>query len=986
LRLYIRAEFANVTKNWRRLIDSFGAAAFCPSPKLMAQQEIGRVMMRKIPRLILCTAVTSILAAAAQAASASPAATQASIDRLKTEYRGAKVSVSPATGTARFVRLGPASMLRMGPAVMQSRKDPAAYSTAAISFVDRHAAAFGLRNASAELALRKADRDGQGQTHLTYDQQYGGLPVFGATLKAHFDSRGQLKVVNGVLVPDLDLSVAPTRSAAEAAASAVAFVKPKKGSGMLAARKSRLLIYREGLVKGVPGENRLAYEVEVGNGKNVREFVYVDAHTAKAIDRFSGTPDALDRRAYDSLGATAPGPNYPANPFWSEGDAFPTGVTEADNMIAASEETYNLFLNGFGRDSFDGAGATMDSIFNRGNACPNASWNGVFISFCPGTTSDDVTAHEWGHAYTEYTDGLIYAWQPGALNEAASDIFGETVDLLNGRQTDAPDAVRAQGSCVVNNAPAPGVTIHSPAAIAGNKAVGTAGWNPFEFSETADVVVANDGVAGGTLSDGCCAGPTFACTANSWTNAADVAGKIALVDRGVCGFSIKAHNALLNGAVGVIVANNVAVPAVLNMGVTAGFVPEIPALMISQSDGNAIKTQLALPTAVNATMSRSAPDYNNVRWLMGEDAAAFGGALRDMANPTCAGDPGKVSDAEYFCGAADNGGVHFNSGVDNHAYALMVDGGTFNGETVSAIGLTKAAHIYFRAKIAYQHVATDFADHADALEQSCSDLTGVNLASLATGAPSGQVISATDCAQVASAIDAVQFRTPPTQCNFQPLLAQAPPAVCPPGKSPKNLFADNFNSGTSSMDRWIETHEGTPDFTLRDWSVVGDLPDSRAGKAFFAPDPTFGTCAVGGDESSVLHLDSPIITLPSTAPAPRVVFDHWVATEPLWDGGNVKVSVNGGAWQTIPDAKFIYNAYNATINPAPANTNPLAGQRGFTGTDGGAVDGTWGRTIIDLAGIAEPKDRIQLRFDFGTDGCGGAFGWYIDDVQILQCR
>ncbi len=41
--------------------------------------------------------------------------------------------------------------------------------------------------------------------------------------------------------------------------------------------------------------------------------------------------------------------------------------------------------------------------------------------------------HEWGHAYTEYTDGLIYAWQPGALNEAASDIFGETVDLLNGR-------------------------------------------------------------------------------------------------------------------------------------------------------------------------------------------------------------------------------------------------------------------------------------------------------------------------------------------------------------------------------------------------------------------------------------------------------------------------------------------------------------------------------------------------------------------------
>ena len=117
-----------------------------------------------------------------------------------------------------------------------------------------------------------------------------------------------------------------------------------------------------------------------------------------------------------------------------------------------------------------------------------------------------------------------------------------------------------------------------------------------------------------------------------------------------------------------------------------------------------------------------------------------------------------------------------------------------------------------------------------------------------------------------------------------------------------------------------------------------------------------------------------------------MVFDHWVATEPLWDGGNVKISVNGGAWQTIPDAKFIYNGYNATLNGAPANTNPLAGQRAYTGTDGGAVDGTWGRTIVDLTGIASPNDKIQLRFDFGTDGCGGAFGWYVDNLQVLQCR
>ena len=46
------------------------------------------------------------------------------------------------------------------------------------------------------------------------------------------------------------------------------------------------------------------------------------------------------------------------------------------------------------------------------------------------------------------------------------------------------------------------------------------------------------------------------------------------------------------------------------------------------------------------------------------------------------------------------GGVHTNSGVPNHAFALLVDGGSYNGQTISPIGLTKAAHIYYRAQSA----------------------------------------------------------------------------------------------------------------------------------------------------------------------------------------------------------------------------------------------------------------------------------------------
>ncbi len=81
--------------------------------------------------------------------------------------------------------------------------------------------------------------------------------------------------------------------------------------------------------------------------------------------------------------------------------------------------------------------------------CPNANWNGVTTNYCDGVTSDDVVSHEWGHAYTEYTSGLIYQYQSGALNESYSDVWGETLDLINGREDEGEtfDTKRPDGEC-----------------------------------------------------------------------------------------------------------------------------------------------------------------------------------------------------------------------------------------------------------------------------------------------------------------------------------------------------------------------------------------------------------------------------------------------------------------------------------------------------------------------------------------------------------
>ena len=929
-------------------------------------------MARTTMQMSLISVLVGLALASQAQAQGSLSGQSEALARLATASGGsAQVSLHSATGAARFVRL--AAAMRPSTKARGVAPDDSAMMASSAQFLADYGGLFGITSAGSELGVAAMAKDRQGGTHLTYKQLYQGLPVFGAELKTHFDAAGSLTVANGTFVPGIALNARPARTADEAGKTAITMVKASAGrAAKIAALQITLMVYREGLAKGVEGANHLAWQVEVGNRIDVREFVYVDAHTGKIIDTITGIHEAKNRRAFDGAGsATAPGPNYPGTPFWVEGQNFPTGLAEADNMIAASSDIYDLFKFAFGRDSFDGNGATMDSIYNRGYGCPNASWNGTFISFCPGTTTDDITAHEWAHAYTQYTDNLIYQWQPGALNEAYSDIWGETVDRLNGRGTDTPNTPRVTGVCAVDTTPS-GVTITAPGAIAGLKPSGTAAFGPQTFTLSSRTVT---GVGVGTTNAACAALP-----ANSLT------GQIAFIDRGTCGFSVKAKNAEDAGAAAVIIGNNTGGTVVVNMAATAGVTVTIPTLSVTQNDGTAIKAQLAL-TAVTASMTRLAlPSYDTVRWLLGEDSTAFGGAIRDMYNPTCYGNPGKVSDAQYACSTADSGGVHGNSGVANHGYALVVDGGSYNGQSITAIGLTKAAHIYYRAQSVYQGPTSGFPDHADALAQSCTDLTGVNLPSLTTGLPSGEVIAATDCAQLAKTALAVEFRTPPTQCQFIPMLAKSPPALCDTG-TVTSILSDNFEGGKRTGVRWLLSHAGTTaDYTARDWGVAKGLPGNRPGFAIFAVDYTGGTCAVGGDQSGVMHLDSPEITIPAGA-TPKLTFDHWMASEVGFDGGNVKISVNGGAWQLLKAVDFIYNAYNTALTTAAAgNTNPMAGEPAFSGADGGSVTGSWGRSIVNLAPYAVATDKVRLRFDLGTDGCGGTFGWYLDDVMVYQCK
>jgi len=102
-------------------------------------------------------------------------------------------------------------------------------------------------------------------------------------------------------------------------------------------------------------------------------------------------------------------------------------------------------------------------------------------------------------------------------------------------------------------------------------------------------------------------------------------------------------------------------------------------------------------------------------FFVGEDACTVDGlpGLRNMADPAERGDPDHYS--ELFTGDADNGGVHTNSGIPNHAYYLLVNGGSNAGEArghphsgpvVAGIGITTAEQIFYLAFIGLPENAT----------------------------------------------------------------------------------------------------------------------------------------------------------------------------------------------------------------------------------------------------------------------------------------
>ncbi|HSB87598.1 MAG TPA: M4 family metallopeptidase, partial [Ilumatobacteraceae bacterium] len=346
----------------------------------------------------------------------------------------------------------------------------------------------------------------------------------------------------------------------------------------------------------------------------------------------------------------------------------------------------------------------------------------------------------------------------------------------------------------------------------------------------------------------------------------------------------------------------------------------------------------------------SGSDPSDERWLMGEQLPVIG-AIRSMSDPPSFGDPDRMTSALYFGGVADGHGVHTNSGVNNKAAFLLTDGGTFNGQTVTGLGIIKTAHIYYQAETTLLGPGSDYLDLYHALPQACTNLIGT------------AGISAGDCSQVTKAVTATEMNQFPITVG-----AHLDAPLCDGSAVQSSvLFSDDMEVNNGNF-----TTSATTEAAL--WGYFAGSSQSGSRSVHAADLGSTATSALTGQFS---------IAVPSGTTFLR--FDHSFEMEYdnslaiYYDGGVVEFSTNGGTnWQDAVAALPTLNGYVGTW--FGSSGNPLAGRPAFSGPSPG-----YQTTRINLSALA--GSNVMFRFRLGTDNGNffAADGWFIDDVSIYTC-
>ena len=132
------------------------------------------------------------------------------------------------------------------------------------------------------------------------------------------------------------------------------------------------------------------------------------------------------------------------------------GDAAVDEAYDSAGQVLDMFADQFGRRSVDGNGATLVITVHYGVDYDNAFWDGAQLVFGDGdgvvfdrfTKPADVMSHEFTHGVTQFTAGLIYQDQSGALNESVSDVFAARDQAVRPVRDGRPGGLADRGGTV----------------------------------------------------------------------------------------------------------------------------------------------------------------------------------------------------------------------------------------------------------------------------------------------------------------------------------------------------------------------------------------------------------------------------------------------------------------------------------------------------------------------------------------------------------
>jgi Zn-dependent metalloprotease len=292
--------------------------------------------------------------------------------------------------------------------------------------LDQYGEMFGVDDPSTELGEAETVTDKLG-SHTYFTQMADGLPVYGTKIGVHVSRDGKtLNAVMGSLIPDVTVSGETPQVTGE---EAVAVARKDLPAGKLV-QPAALQVFA-GIAPYFSGPNaRKAWLVWlIDDGERASNEYVIDAATGKVLDVIPKESFALNRTVY-TAGETNKLPGTVARKEGGEASKD----SDVNNAYDYTGDVYGYYRTHFDeRKSYDGQDAPLISTVHfaekAGVPYENAYWNGQQMVFGNNYAKAlDIIGHEITHGVTEHTSGLVMSGQPGALNEAFSDMIGTAIE------------------------------------------------------------------------------------------------------------------------------------------------------------------------------------------------------------------------------------------------------------------------------------------------------------------------------------------------------------------------------------------------------------------------------------------------------------------------------------------------------------------------------------------------------------------------------